>query len=195
MPFNTNLVQENFDDDKNVIHHQPKTPKQPLQITQDTTESLQDDENVIHHQQTTQQQPSQIIQDQTESLQDTLINPLNTSTIADSNTLQVPSHDITENTNNLFNQESTSTLSTMNTNDTQPLQTPQRIQRNYDPPPLPSENSTHLLKLHLNKVHLIQSSNKRTHFNEIKVSNSYPFKTIYSDETIYSNSIFNITKN
>ena len=31
----------------------------------------------------------------------------------------------------------------MNTIDTQPLQTPQMIQRNYDPPPLPSENSTH----------------------------------------------------
>ena len=112
--FNTHLLQENFDDDENVIHHQPTTPQQPSQITQDTTESLQD----------------------------TLINPPNTSTVTDSNARQVSIHDITENTNNLFNQEDPSTLFTMNTIDTQPLQTHQMIQQNYDPPHPPSKTST-----------------------------------------------------
>ena len=117
-PFNTNLLQENVDDDENVIHHQPTLPQQPSQTTQDTTESLQDDENVIHHQPTPPQQPSQLTQDTTEFLQDTLINQLNASTITDSNALQVPIHDITETTKNLFNQEDTFTLSTLNTVDT-----------------------------------------------------------------------------
>ena len=142
-PFNTNLLQENFDDDENVIHHQPTTPQQPSQITQDTTESLQDYENVIQHQPTTPQQSSHITQDTTELLHDTFVNPLDTSTITDSNALRIPIHDITDNTTKLFNQEDTSTLSKMNAIDTQPLQLHQMIQRNYDPPPLPSETSTH----------------------------------------------------
>ena len=60
--FNTTLSQETFDDVENAIHHQPTTPQQPSQITKDTNESLQD----------------------------TLINTLNTSTVRDSNALQVP---------------------------------------------------------------------------------------------------------
>ena len=74
-PFNTNLLQENLDDDENIIHHQPTTPRQPSQTTQDTAESLQN----------------------------TLINPINTSTITDANAFQVPIHTITENTTILFN--------------------------------------------------------------------------------------------
>ena len=143
-PFNTSLLQENFDDNQNVIHHQPTTAQQPSQTTPDTIESLQDDENVIHHQTTPPQQPSQLTQDTTEFLQDTLINPLNTSSLTDSNALQVPIHYITENTKSPFNQEDTFTISTLNTVDTQSLQTPQTIQRNYDPPPLSSENFTHI---------------------------------------------------
>ena len=54
-PFNTNLLQENFDDDENVIHHQPTTPQQPSQTTPDTTDSLQDDKNLIHYQPTPRQ--------------------------------------------------------------------------------------------------------------------------------------------
>ena len=115
-----------MDDDENEIHHQPTTP-----------ENFDNDENVIHHQPTTPQHPSHITQYTTESLLDTLINPLNTSTITDSNALQLPIHDITETTNNLINQEHPSTLSTMNTIDTQPLQTLQKIQQNYYPPPPP----------------------------------------------------------
>ena len=132
--FNTQLVQENVDIE-NAIHHQPTT-----------SQNYDDDESVNHHQPTTPQQLSQITQDTTESLQDTLMNTLNTSTITDSNALQVPIHDITENTNNLFNQEDPFTLSTINTIDTQPLQTHRR--QNYDPPPPPSENSSHTTPQH-----------------------------------------------
>ena len=75
-------------------------------------------------------------QDTTESIQGTLSNTQTTSTITDSNALQVPTHEITENTNNRFNQEDPSTLSTINTIDTQQLQTHHR--QNYDPtsPPI-----------------------------------------------------------
>ena len=117
-PFNTNIVQQTFDDDDNVIHHQPTTPQPPSHITQNTTESFQD----------------------------TLANRHTTSAIIDSNALQKPTHVITENTNNLFHQEDPSTLSTVNTVDTQPLQTQHR--QNYDPPPPPSETSTHSTPTH-----------------------------------------------
>ena len=118
--FDTDIVQENFDDDENVIHHQLTTPRQPSQIAQDTSESSQE----------------------------TLVNTLNTSTIIDSSALQVPIYDITENTNNIFNPGDPSTLSTMNTIDTQPLSKHHIIQQNYDPPPLPSEKSTHSTPQH-----------------------------------------------
>ena len=117
-PFNTHIVQETFDNDDNVIHHQPTTPQPPPHITRDTTEFIQD----------------------------TLANLHTTSTIIDSNALQIPTHDITENTNNLFHQQDPSTLSTINTVDTQPLQT--RHRQNYDPPPPSSENSTHSTLTH-----------------------------------------------
>ena len=162
--FNTHLLQENFDDDENVIHHQPTTPQQPSQITQDTTESLQD----------------------------TLINPPNTSTVTDSDARQVSIHDITENTNNLFNQEDPSTLFTMNTIDTQPLQTHQMIQQNYDHPhPHLKLLLIVLLKLHLNKFHLIHFKLENT-LQRNPSFKQLPSKTIYSDNTIYSCSIFNI---
>ena len=41
-PFNTQIVQESFNNDDNVIHHQPTTPQPPSHITRDTTESIQD---------------------------------------------------------------------------------------------------------------------------------------------------------
>ena len=118
-PFHTHIVQETFDNDDNVIHHQPTTP----------------------------QPPSHIIRDNTESIQDTLANTHTTSTITDSNALQMPNHDITENTNNLLNQEDPYTLSTINTIDTQQFQTHHR--QNYDPPPSPpSETPPHSTPTH-----------------------------------------------
>ena len=131
--FNTKLVQEN-NNNENIIHHQPTTPENF------------DDENVTHHQPKTPQQPSHITRDTTESFQDTLINTHNSSTITDLNALQVPTHDITENTNNLFNQEDPSILSTIKTIETQSPQTHRR--QNYDPPLPPSETSTHSTPTH-----------------------------------------------
>ena len=100
----------------------------------------------INHQPTKPQPPSHITRDTTESIQDTLANPHTTSTITESNVLQIPTHDVTENTNNLFHQKDASTLSTINTVDTQPLQT--RHRQNYGPPPPPSEKSTHSSPTH-----------------------------------------------
>ena len=51
--------------------------------------------------------------------------------------LNVPLRQRTENDNNVFNQDDTSTLSTLNTTHTQQFQTPQTIPRVYDPPPPP----------------------------------------------------------
>ena len=99
LPPNTNVIQENIDDDETVIHHQPTISQNPAQTIEIPTESLQDDENLVYDQTVTPHQPSQTTQDTTESLQDTLTNQPNTSTIADSNVLQIPTHIITENTN------------------------------------------------------------------------------------------------
>ena len=117
-PFNTHIVQETFNNDDNVIHHQPTTPQPPSHLPRVTTESIQD----------------------------TLANPHTSSTINDSNALQIPTHVITENTKNPFHQEDPSTLSTINAVDTQPLQTHHR--QNYDPPPPPSKTSTHSTPTH-----------------------------------------------
>ena len=77
-----------------------------------------------------------------ESVQDILTNPPKTSITTDSNAIQIPTRNITEHTDHIFNQENPSTLSVTNTTDTQLPQTHHTIQRNYDPPPPPSENST-----------------------------------------------------
>ena len=155
-PINTHIVQENFDNDDNVIHHQPSTPQPPSHITRDTTESIQD----------------------------TLSNTRTTSTITDSNALQVPTHDITENTNNLFTQEDPFTLSTINTIDTQPHQTHHR--QNYDPPPPPSENTTHSTPTHSPQ----QGSSKTFQFREHTLPGSQSQTTtppIQSTQTIQCN--------
>ena len=71
-----------------------------------THEDTTDNENVIQHQPTTPPHPSQITHDSTESVQDIFTNPPNTSsTVTDSNALQVPTRNIIEQNNHLFNQE------------------------------------------------------------------------------------------
>ena len=104
-----------------------------------------DDEPVIQRQPTTPQQPSQVTYDTAESVQDILTNPPNTSITTDSNAIQIPTRNITEHTDHFTNQENpnSSTLSVTNTIDTQPPKLHHTIQRNYDPPLPPSENSTH----------------------------------------------------
>ena len=112
---NINLFQDNITDDEPVFQRQPTTPQQPSQVTHGTAESVQD----------------------------ILTNQPNTSITTDSNDIQIPTRNITEHTDHIFNQENPSTLSVTKTIDTQPPQSHQTIQRNYDPPPPPSENSTH----------------------------------------------------
>ena len=106
-------------------------------------ESLQDNEYLVNPQTITSHHSPQTTQDTTESLQDTLTNQPTTSTITDSNALQVPIHNIADNPNNVFHSQDTSILSTTNTTITQPSQTHHIVQRNYDPPYPPSHNSTH----------------------------------------------------
>ena len=136
----TNLLQNNTNEDENILSETSDTGPY-ISLTQDDTT---DNENVIQHQPTTPRHPSQTTHDSTESVQDTLTNPHNTSsTVTDSNALQVPTRNITEHNNHLFNQENPSTLSVTNTSETQTPSIHHTIQRNYDPPPPPSNNSTH----------------------------------------------------
>ena len=91
--------------------------------------------------------PSEIVTIQKVSeLSDETINNTQSFTIPDdSNMIQIPVHNITQNTINYqdqddpthnTNQDNTSTLTTSSTNITQPFQTQQQP-RNYDSPPLP----------------------------------------------------------
>ena len=89
------------------------------------------------------QQPSQVTHDTAETVQDILTNPPNTSNTTVSNAIQVPTPNITQHNDHIFNQENPSTLSATNTIDTQTTQTLHARQLNYDPPPPPSENSIH----------------------------------------------------
>ena len=134
-----NLLQNTNDDHENVLS-ETSANRPNINIFQDNNT---DDEHVIQRQPTTLLQPSQLINDTTESVQDILTNPPNTSITTDSNAIHIPTRNITEQTDHLFNQKNPSTISVTNTIDTQSLQTHQTIQRNYDPPPPPCENSTH----------------------------------------------------
>ena len=148
----TNIIQHTINDQETVIQYQPSVVSQDsLQTINNAHESIQDDsindpnesllsdKNLTNHQTET----SQIAQDTTDSLQNTIINQPTSSTAADSNELQVPIHNITNNPNNRFHSDNTSILSTTNTTAIQPPQTHQVIQRNYDPRPPPSNNSNH----------------------------------------------------
>ena len=136
----TNLLQNKTNEDENILSEISDT-RPYINLTQDDTT---DNEIVIQHQPTTPRHPSQITHGSTESVQDTLTNPPNTSSlVTDSNALQVPNRNIIEHNNHLFNQENPSTLSVTNTSETQTPSVHHTIQRNYDPPTPPSNNSTH----------------------------------------------------
>ena len=139
-PYTTPL-QNNTNEDENILSETSVTGGPYVNLThEDTT----DNENVIQHQPTTPPHPSQLTHDSTESVQDIFTNPPNTSsTVTDSNALQVPTRNIIDNNNHLFNQENPSTLSVTNTSEIQPSTIHNIIQRNYDPPPPPSNHSTH----------------------------------------------------
>ena len=87
----TNLLQNNTNEYENILSETSDTGPYINLIQDDTT----DNENVIQHQPTTPRHPSQTSPDSTESVQDTLTNPPNTSsTVTDSNALQVPTRNI-----------------------------------------------------------------------------------------------------
>ena len=136
----TNLPQNNTNEDENILSETSVTgPYKNL-----TQEDTADNENVIQHQPTTPRHPSQVTHDSTESVQDILTNPpISSRTVTDSNALQVPTRNIIEHNNHLFDQKNSSTLSVTNTSETQTPSIHHTIQRNYDPPPPPSNNSTH----------------------------------------------------
>ena len=136
----TNLFQNNTNEDENILSEISDTGPY-INLTQDNTT---ENENVIQIQPTTPRHPSQITHDSTESVPDTLTNPPNTfSSVTDSNALHVPTRNILEHNNHLFNQENPSTLSVTNTSETQTSSVHHTIQPTYDPPPPPSNNSTH----------------------------------------------------
>ena len=150
--YDTKIIQQTINDQGTTIQHQPSIASQDsLQTINNIHEPLQDNtinnpnEPLLNNENLTNYQTEtlQTVQDTTESLQNTIINQPTSSTTADSNTLQVPVHNIINNPNNLFHTDNTSTLSTTNTTIIQPPQTHQIIQRNYDPPPPPSNNSNH----------------------------------------------------
>ena len=90
------------------------------------------------------------IQNASEFSQETTNDPQSITITDDSNILQIPVHNITQthindhtpnDTTHNPNQDNTSILSTSNTLTTHELQPQQPMQPNYDPPPLPSQNS------------------------------------------------------
>ena len=124
--------------------HNPSTHQEPQQFNkllyqQPDTTALQ---NVPDPSETA------TIQNVSELSDITINNPQNLTKTNDSNILQIPVHDITQNPNNNqdqndtildTNQDITSTLSTSNTTITQQFQTQQTSPQNYNPPPLPPQ--------------------------------------------------------
>ena len=93
-----------------------------------------------------------IIQNTSEFAEETVQNTRSFTITDDSNLIQIPTHNITQNElknqnqdNTLTtNQDNTSVLSTSQTNITQPSQTQVSPRRNSDPPSIPSQFSTQI---------------------------------------------------
>ena len=140
----------------------------------------------------------------------------------DSNLIQIPTHNITQNEFNnqnqdntlTTNQDNTSVLSTSHTNITQPPQTQLSPRRNYDPPSIPPQFSTQIhthnspQQTSSNTQHITQNTNIG-HFQtptspsptEVHTSTSTPAQTnpvqttqpTLNVNTIHSNPSFNYT--
>ena len=141
----------------------------------------------------------------------------------DSNLIQIPTHDITQNEFNnqnqdntlTTNQDNTSVLSTSNTNITQPSQTQEvPSPRNYNPPSVPPQFSTQINthnspQQSSSKTHNITQNTSTVHFqtptpsspSEIQTSTYTPAQTnpvqptqpTLNINTIHSNPSFNYT--
>ena len=104
------------------------------------------------------------IQNTSKFSEETVQNTQSFTITDDSNLIQIPTHNITQNEFNNQNQDNTltthqdniSVLSTSHTNITQPSQTQVSPGQNYDPPPLPSQFST---QIHNQKSSQPSSSN------------------------------------
>ena len=92
------------------------------------------------------------IQNTSEFSEETVQNTRSFTITDDSNLIQIPTHNITQNEFNnqnqdntlITNQDNTSVLSTSNTNITQPSQTQVPSPRNYNPPSVPPQFSTQI---------------------------------------------------
>ena len=106
------------------------------------------------------------IHDTSEFSEETVQNTRSFTITDDSNPIQIPTHNITQNEFNNQNQDNTfttnpdntSVLSTSNTNITQPSQTQVPSPRNYNPPPVPPQFSTQI-----NTHNSPQQSSSNTH--------------------------------
>ena len=92
------------------------------------------------------------IQTTSEFSEETVQNTQSLTITNDSNNIQVPTHNVTQDETNNQNQDntlsttqdSTSVLSTSHTKITQPSQTQASPRQNYDPPPIPPQFSTQI---------------------------------------------------
>ena len=162
------------------------------------------------------------LHDTSEFSEETAQNTRSFTITDDSNLIQIPTHNITQNEfhnqnqDNTFstNPDNTSVLSTSNTNITQPSQTQVPSPRNYNPPPVPPQFSTQInthnspQQSSSNTHHITQNTNT-VHFqtptppspSEIQTSTYTPAQTnpvqitqpTLNINTIHSNPSFNYT--
>ena len=162
------------------------------------------------------------IQNTSEFSEETVQNTQSFTITDDSNLIQIPTHNTTQNEFNNQNQDNTltthqdniSVLSTSHTNITQPSQTQVSPRQNYDPPPLPSQFSTQIHNQNSpqpsssNTQHTAQNTNT-VHFqtptppshSEIQTSTYTPAQpnTVHNTQptlninTTHSNPSFNYT--
>ena len=140
---NPNILQH--ETGQNIVHFHQVNPTELLQNQEPQQFNIIQDPQQITKTLQDVPDPSKTatVQNISELSDDTLINPQSLTITKDSNTLQIPVHDITQNPNNNQDQNSTthntnpdniSTLSTSNTNVTQKFQPQQTSPRNYGPP-------------------------------------------------------------
>ena len=137
-------------------------------------------------------------QNTSEISEETVQNTRSFTITDDSNLIQIPTHNITQNEFNnqnqdntlITNQDNTSVLSSSHTNITQLSQTQVSLRRNYDPPSIPSQFSTQIhthnsaQQISSNTQHTTQNTNT-VHFQrptppsptEIQTSTYTPAKT------------------
>ena len=174
--YDQNILQSNQDDNTEIFQNPEPQQSNTLPDQQQSITALQKLPDICDT------ATIQAVSD----LSDVTINVPQSFTItSDSNVLQIPIHNITQNTNNdsnkndtinNSNQDNTSTLSTANTYISQPSQTQQPSPQNYDPPPLPSQYSTHTTPYNSPQ----QGSSNTNGTNTLQVQPTVQFQTTTS---------------